>query len=64
MGYYQRYIPQFSVIVIALTDKLKGSKKMEKVEWTPKCENAFNKLKEKLSHQPVLYAPNYSKPFL
>ena len=37
---------------------------MEKVEWTPTCENAFNKLKEKLSNQPSLYVPKYSKPFL
>ena len=63
-GYYQRYISQFSFIAAPLTDKLKDSKRMEKVEWTPTCENAFNKLKEKLSNQPSLYVPKYSKPFL
>ena len=35
VGYYQRYIPQFSIIAAPLTDKLKVSEKKEKVEWKP-----------------------------
>lgn len=63
-GYYSRYIPMFSVIAAPLTDALKGKCKKGKIEWTDSCEKAFQLLKEKLSSDPVLFAPDYTQEFV
>ncbi|CAM5073966.1 unnamed protein product [Natator depressus] len=34
------------------------------VQWTEKCQKAFNKLKATLMSDPVLRAPDFDKPFL
>ncbi|CAM5084208.1 unnamed protein product, partial [Natator depressus] len=34
------------------------------VQWTEKCQKAFNKLKATLTSDPVLRAPDFDKPFL
>ena len=33
------------------------------VDWTEECEEAFNKVKELLTHAPMLHPPDLSKPF-
>ena len=50
-SYYKRFIERFSRIahpIIAL------QKKGEKIEWTPKCEENFQRLKELLMEAPIL----------
>jgi hypothetical protein len=50
-GYYRRFIVWFSKIVHTITSlQNKGTK----FEWTLKCENNFNLLKELLTSAPVL----------
>ncbi|GFX19925.1 retrovirus-related Pol polyprotein from transposon 297 [Trichonephila clavipes] len=65
-GYYRRYIPEFSLSVIAapLTDLLKGRNRKSTVDWNSSCQNAFEELKTRLSKNPVLYIPDFTKPFI
>ncbi|GFT30727.1 retrovirus-related Pol polyprotein from transposon 17.6 [Trichonephila clavipes] len=67
-GYYRRYIPEFSlslsVIAAPLTDLLKGRNRKSTVDWNTSCQNAFEQLKTRLSKNPVLYSPDFTKPFI
>ncbi|KAG8189870.1 hypothetical protein JTE90_023377 [Oedothorax gibbosus] len=63
-GYYSRYIPMFSSIAAPLTDSLKGKARKGPITWTKECEEAFDKLKNCLCNYPVLYSPDYQKPFI
>ncbi|GFW98975.1 retrovirus-related Pol polyprotein from transposon 297 [Trichonephila clavipes] len=63
-GYYRRYIPEFSVIAAPLTDLLKGQNRKSTVDWNSSCQNAFEELKTRLSKNPVLYSPDFTKPFI
>lgn len=63
-GYYSRYIKNYAIIVEPLTRALKGKTKKEKVDWSPEMEKAFRELKDKLTRDPVLYAPDYTKEFI
>lgn len=51
VGYYRRFIQGFSKIASQLTNLTKEDVMFI---WTPKCEKAFNELKEKLTSAPVL----------
>ncbi|KAG8173584.1 hypothetical protein JTE90_009309 [Oedothorax gibbosus] len=63
-GYYSRYIPMFSSIAAPLTDSLKGKARKGPITWTKECEEAFDKLNNCLCNYPVLYSPDYQKPFI
>lgn len=58
-GWYSRFIPNYASIATPLTDLL-GNKKFQ---WTPKCQDAFNEIKDKLTTAPVLCHPDYNKTF-
>ncbi|CAM5122776.1 unnamed protein product [Natator depressus] len=62
-GYYRRFVPQYSQIAAPLTDLTK-KKQPNAVQWTEKCQKAFNQLKATLMSDPVLRAPDFDKPFL
>jgi hypothetical protein len=59
-SYCRRFVENFSKIAKPITDLLKKDKKFL---WTPKCEESFKVLKEKLTSAPVLIPPDTSKPF-
>ena len=59
-GYYRIFIENFSKIALPLFKLL--AKDVE-FQWTNNCQNAFEKLKEKLSIAPILRGPNRSFPF-
>ncbi|MCO5587306.1 hypothetical protein L7F22_041254 [Adiantum nelumboides] len=59
-AYYRCFIEKFSLIVGPLHDL---TKKNVKYVWTEKKQEAFDKLKQKLTSQPVLVLPDLSKPF-
>ncbi|GFU20057.1 retrovirus-related Pol polyprotein from transposon 17.6 [Trichonephila clavipes] len=63
-GYYRRYFPEFSVIAAPLTDLLKGRNRKSTVHWNSSCQNAFEELKTRLSKNPVLYSPDFTKPYI
>jgi hypothetical protein len=60
-GYYRKHIKDYSKIAAPLTDLTKGESKS--IDWTPACQEAFEKLKCALTHAPTLAYPIYSDPF-
>jgi hypothetical protein len=60
VGYYRRFIPDFSRIAKPITELLK---KEAKFVWSQKCEDAFQALRQHLTTTPVLAHPDSSKPF-
>jgi hypothetical protein len=60
VGYYRRFIPNFSKIVKPMTKLLE---KDAKFKWSTQCEEAFLTLKKLLSTAPVLAQLNIDKPF-
>jgi hypothetical protein len=60
VGYYRRFIPDFSRIAKPITELLK---KEAKFVWGQKCEDAFHALRQHLTTAPVLAQPDNSKPF-
>ena len=59
-GFYRRFCQNFSSVVAPLTSLL--SPKME-YKWTPDCQQAFDNVKLLLSTDPVLRAPDFTRPF-
>jgi hypothetical protein len=61
VGYYRRFIPQFSKVASLLHKLLK---KDAKYVWEASQEVAFQTLKQKLMSQPILQYPDFSKEFV
>ena len=60
VGYYRRFVKGFSIIASPLTKLLK---KGVKFEWTDKCQNSFEQLKEMLVEAPLLTQPTSGKDY-
>jgi hypothetical protein len=60
VGYYRRFIPDFSRITKPMTELLK---KGVKYDWSQKCEDAFHTLRQHLTTAQVLAQPDNTKPF-
>jgi hypothetical protein len=58
-GYYRRFIENFSKIALPLFKLLA---KDIHFHWNTNCQNAFQKLKDKLSTTPILRGPNWTLP--
>ncbi|GFS27419.1 Pol polyprotein [Elysia marginata] len=63
LGYYRRFVPNYSQIAQPLTD-LTRKAQPNKVKWTEECQNSLERLKGVLKSQPVLRVPNLDKPFV
>jgi hypothetical protein len=61
-SYYRDYIPQFSEIVLPLTNLTKKSVP-NNIPWNADTDESFNKLKEELIKMPSLHTPDLHKPF-
>ena len=59
-GYYRRFFKGFFVIASPLTRLLR---KGVKFEWSDKCQNSFEQLKEMLVEAPVLMQPTSGKEY-
>ena len=59
-GYCRRFVKGFSVLASPLTKLLR---KGVKFEWTNKCQNSFEQLKEMLVETPVLTQPTSGKQY-
>ena len=59
-GYYRRFVKGFSVIASPLTKLLR---KGVMFEWSNKCQNSFEQLKEMLVEAPVLTQPTSGKEY-
>jgi hypothetical protein len=60
VNYYRRFIEGHSALAAPLTDLLKKGRTWS---WTPKCQLAFEALKDAVTKEPVLALPNFAKPF-
>ena len=58
--FYRRFVKDFSNLAVPLTKLIK---KNEKFHWGEAQEKAFQILKHKLTHAPLLSLPNFSKTF-
>jgi hypothetical protein len=59
-GYYRRFIPDFSKLVKPITSLLKNDTKLN---WSSRCNEAFEQLKVLLTTALVLAQPDIKKPF-
>ncbi|GFX60449.1 retrovirus-related Pol polyprotein from transposon 297 [Trichonephila clavipes] len=64
LGYYRQYIPMFSSLATPLRELLKGKSQKGYINWTSECQESFVQLKEKLSTNLVLYAPDFKRQFI
>lgn len=60
VGWYRRFIPDFSTLTAPITDCLRKSKKFE---FSSDALNAFQELKNRLVSSPVLSSPDFRKHF-
>lgn len=60
VGYYRRFVKNFSDIAEPLTNLLR---KNVTFVWTNDAQNAFEKLKQVLMNFPILKAPDFDVPF-
>ncbi|RUA04454.1 MAG: hypothetical protein DSY43_06235 [Gammaproteobacteria bacterium] len=62
VGYYRKFISNFSEKAAVLTDLTRGSEPT-KVKWSEHCEGAFTELKQAIQNPPVLCPPQWEKTF-
>ena len=60
VSYYQKFIPRFTDIACSFS---KLTAKDQVFKWTELCQSAFEMLKDKLCHEPILKYPDMSKPY-
>ncbi|KAL0421115.1 UNVERIFIED_CONTAM: Transposon Tf2-11 polyprotein [Sesamum latifolium] len=60
-NYYRRFVKSYSEIARPMTDLLK---KTETWNWTPQCQESFDRLKRAMVTDPVLALPDMSKSFV
>lgn len=63
LSWYRKFIDDFATIVAPITD-LSRTKTNKNFVWTESAEEAFQKLKIILTSNPVLFMPDFSKPFI
>lgn len=63
IGFYRKFIPQFSDISVPLTDLTKKNEP-NKVKWSDTTQKSFDKLKECICSDSVLRSPDFSKKFI
>ena len=59
-SFYRRFMIDFSIIAVPLT---KVIKKNVGFNWREEQEKAFQLIKDKLTHAPLLTLPNFTKSF-
>lgn len=60
-NYYRKFIHKFAEIAAPLYELTKLDKKFN---WNDKCQEAFDRLKSKLTSTPILVLPQMDKPFI
>ena len=69
VGYYRRFIKDFSKIAKPLNELLRGTgrgrrRHSHSIHWTEECEMAFKQLKQELLQAPILAYADYTQPFI
>ena len=63
VGFYRKYVPDFTVIALPLTDMTKKGKP-NRLEWSEAAECAFQSLKQALVKFPILKLPDIRQMFI
>ena len=63
IGFYRRYVLNFSSLVAPLVELTKKNKPT-KIVWSESCQTAFEKVKQVLSSSPVVQLPDFKKQFI
>ena len=66
-SYYRRFVKNFARLAKPLNQLLGTQHKKDrnpKVEWTPECQESFDKIKAALTTAPVLGYADFQKPFI
>ena len=63
VGFYRRYIPNFSLIALPLTDITRKGQPNH-IKWRDAQEKAFRTLKQVLLKEPILKLPNCAESFI
>lgn len=63
IGYYRKFIPNFSTLAVPLTDLTKKGSP-NKIVWTLELERSFRTLVSALVKSPILCLPDIEKPFI
>lgn len=63
IGYYRRFLRNFSTVCSPITDLLKGQKKGQPVSWTPEADSAFQEIKKMLTSTPILASADFNEQF-
>ena len=58
VGYYRRFIEDFSRLAVPMT---RLTRKEVKFEWNDPCEKAFQELKMRLTSNPILIVPEHGQ---
>ncbi|XP_071697491.1 uncharacterized mitochondrial protein AtMg00860-like [Rutidosis leptorrhynchoides] len=58
-SFYHRFIKNFSTVIALVTECMKGGR----FKWTEEATTAFNTLKDKVTHAPILALPNLNEVF-
>ena len=61
VSFYRKFIKNFSGICAPLIDTIRGDRK--EFKWTTLAARSFELLKKKVTKQPMLALPNFSKVF-
>lgn len=64
VGWYRRFIKDFSSLCFPITTLIHGRKKGQAISWTPEADQAFNEMKRLLTTAPILASPDFSKQFV
>lgn len=69
VGYYRRFVKDFSKIAKPLNALLVGTSRSRGrgsplVPWNPECETAFQRLKQELLQAPILAYADFTQPFV
>jgi len=60
-NFYRKYVPNFSLRAQPLTQLTCGDDKWTKDTWNPECERAFTTLKEAITNDSFLVAPDFTR---
>ena len=61
LGYYRKFVLNFSKIALPLTELLKD---ITRFDWGERQQKAFEELKQKLLEAPILMTPNPAEPYI
>ena len=64
INFYRRYIPPNCAEIVAPITELTKNKMPNVVKWGDKQEEAFTKIKECLSSEPILKLPDLNREFI